>query len=302
MKRLQIIIIIAMSLLLLTSCSDMVSDKRFNKDIYILSGVIYAGETINNNNAITIGKAIDAENGNIQDLIVTNAIVNITDITTNQVYPLTFFPNSNFTKFGYCDLSSSLIVQQGHTYTITAQIGDQTISAQTTVPDSISIIDNPGYSFINQRPYNTMVYDNIGSDYSLKIQTYSPDNINLLNEFYCMDEWNEVEYTLEFPGANSSPQDEEEYENPMTGDPRLYRGYYAYKPQLDNGKYVINLGFSQLSYTFYGNYEVRMYSIDHNYYSYLYKPEGYKYGGVHNGYGYFGSANGKKVWTKIIKQ
>ncbi len=301
MNKNFILILLCLTALILTSCSDLTSEKRFKEDIYTVTGILYAGQTVNLSKPVIICKTVDTNNINIQNMIVTDAQVQLTDLSDNSITPLVFGANPATGKLGYYDPTFSLIVQKGHTYRLNIQIADKSISAETTVPDSISFIDIPGYSVQNIQPYETVVYDQIDLYHRIKIQTYSPENLNLLVEYYCMENWTDVEYTLTMMGSPTHPEEEDDYEDPMTGSPRLHRGYYNYKPQAENGNYFVDLGFNQLSYSFYGNYEVRLYSIDNNYFSYLYKFEGYKYGGIHNGYGYFGSANGQKIWTKVIK-
>ncbi len=128
------------------------------------------------------------------------------------------------------------------------------------------------------------------------IDFFVQDAIEVLTEMQ-----SHAEYTLTFGNSEEFPKDQESYENEMTGSPRRGFGYYQYKPVAEDGGYFVEIGFNQLSYTFYGQYRTTVYSIDDNYYSYLYKYEGYKHGGVHNGYGYFGSANGQQMWSKVIK-
>ncbi len=301
MKTIQILFILLAVVMLLTSCSDFTSEPRYTKERYVVTGMLYTGQGITMENPISVGNTFNANGGNIQNIAIDSASVRIIDTTdNNKIYPLTFGFDLLNLKIGYYEPSGDLIVSAGHTYKLEAVIGADTVSAVTTVPDSIRVVENAGYSFENIQPYQTMKYDLVDLDYKTWIETFTPANINIWVEYYCLDEWNEVEYTMPF-GNITKPEDEEEYENMTDGSPRKHTGYYQYKPVLQDGKYLVSLGFTQLSYAFYGNYRVKVYSIDQNYYSYLYKPEGYRFGGIKNGYGYFGSANGQELWTKIIE-
>ncbi len=301
MKKITILLILIGILLAFTACSDYVSGPRYENEKYIVTGLLVKGQGITLQNPIVVGRTINVNGGNIANIAIDSAQVRIIDITdNNQSYPLSFDINYAELKLGYFDQSNQLIISAGHTYKLEAVIGSDTLSAFTTVPDSIRVMDNEGYSFQNVLPYHTMKYDLIDIDYKTKIETFSPNNVNIFVEYYCLDEWDEVEYTISFGGI-TKPESEEEYENMLDGSPRKYTDYFQYKPVLENGHYTLSLGFTQLSYEFFGNYRVKVYAIDNNYYSYLYKPEGYRFGGIKNGYGYFGSANGQTLWTKIIE-
>ncbi len=300
MKKI-IYIIIIMSLLLLTACEELTSSKRYTSDRYVVSGLLLANKTVSMENPIVVCKTVEVDGGNVMDFFVTDAIVVLTDVQNQVEYPLTFDSDLMNKKFGYHDPSNSLIIKAGNEYMLSVKTVSDSIWATTTVPDSISVVPNPGYSFVNQLPYPQMVYSNIDRDNKIKFQTFSSNNINLFVEYYCLEEWQDAEYTLTFGSSEEYPKDQESYENELNGSPRRGFGYYQYKPVAEDGGYFVEIGFNQLSYTFYGRYRTTVYSIDDNYYSYLYKYEGYKYGGVHNGYGYFGSANGQQMWSKVVK-
>lgn len=299
MKKLSIILIL-LTLLLLTACEQFTSDTRYTKDKIVVSGLLYANKTVSMENPIVVCKTIDVNGGNLFNFFVPDAYVLIKDLQTNDEYPLMLGIDSLTSKIGYFDQSSSLVIQAGRSYLLSVKTDTDSIWAVTTVPQPITMVPNPGFSLVNQHPYPTMVYSRIDMDHKIKFQTPDANNINLFVEYYCLENWEDAEYTLTF-GGPTHPKDEDEYENNMDGSPRRGYGYYQYKPVPETGGHFVEIGFNQLSYTFYGDYRTSVYSIDNNYYSYLYKYEGYKFGGVHNGYGYFGSANGHQMWSEIIK-
>ena len=53
---------------------------------------------------------------------------------------------------------------------------------------------------------------------------------------------------------------------------------------------------------FYGRLSITIYNIDDNFYQYLYKPEGYNFGGIQNGIGYFGSVSGSTIYTEVVEE
>lgn len=300
MKKIIILLILSSILFLMIGCDDLTSEKRFTKDKYIVTGLLINGKGIDMSQPVMISKTADVDGGSIYDMAIDSALVKIIDNTSKTEYELTFGIDPEHQKIGYYDASNTFIAEAGKTYQLHITVGSEIVTAETTVPPSIQVMDNPGYSFQDVMPYNTMVYDLIDIDYRLRIETFRPENINLFVEYYCLDEWNEVEWAIDFPGA-TDPEDADDYENMLDGSPRRSYGYYTYKPIIEDGHYLIDIGFNQLSYNFYGNYRVTVQSVDQNYYSYLYKPEGYRFGGIQNGYGYFGSASSQNIWTKIIK-
>ena len=84
----------------------------------------------------------------------------------------------------------------------------------------------------------------------------------------------------------------------MDGSPRRNTTYETYLPNDEN---VFRLRYIQPAFVFYGKHRVSFLSIDDNFYKYLYKSQGYFYGGVTGGIGYFGSASRQTMYTKVTK-
>ena len=59
--------------------------------------------------------------------------------------------------------------------------------------------------------------------------------------------------------------------------------------------------FFESNLLFFGRYRISVFHVDENYYRYLYKPEGYNFGGVEQGIGYFGSRSGQSIYTRVIE-
>ncbi|MCK9557957.1 MAG: hypothetical protein PHQ78_05600 [Candidatus Cloacimonetes bacterium] len=72
-------------------------------------------------------------------------------------------------------------------------------------------------------------------------------------------------------------------------------------PQAEQeGSYIVLRDYRQ-GYVFSGRYKVTMMVTDANYFKYNFMPEGYLHGGVTYALGYFGSASGGTLYTKIVK-
>ncbi len=85
--------------------------------------------------------------------------------------------------------------------------------------------------------------------------------------------------------------------------PRKMKFWYSYQPSLyeETDMFLITDRGYKASFIFYGRYEIQVYSIDENYYKYLYNTNGFLHGGIENGFGYFGSVSGGKLFTKIVE-
>lgn len=299
MKKYLFIILVA---LVLTSCLEFTSPDRYTKKQYYLTGLLNQGSVIDFDNPILIGKTIPVEGGSLSDLFILDAEVmiyeyNLENQPTNSVQ-LDFSFDPETEKAGYVDLEQMLEIQSGFRYDIIAVVNEQdTISASTVVPESITILPDPtGYTDAPEAErFPEMIYDYIDRDHPIQIQTETNDVFPLYAEFYCLEEWYVAEWVRPFDSDN--PEDEEEYESTSNGSPRKIVSFYPFQPENN----LVNYQFYQSAFVFYGRYQVTINAMDDNYYHYLYKPEGYNHGGIYGGIGYFGSVSGKKLYTKIIE-
>jgi hypothetical protein len=141
-----------------------------------------------------------------------------------------------------------------------------------------------------------MTYDTIDNQHPLTIYTADDAEFNLFMEFYCMEEWQDADFINVVIGP-SSPESEDEYRGGLNGAPQRLMTFFPYQPE--NG--VVNMATYQQNFTFYSKHRVSIYAIDANYYHYLYHQDGYSWGGVEGGIGYFGSGTGTVVFTEVIE-
>jgi len=301
MKKYIYIILVG---LLLTSCLDFTSPDRYTKKLYYLTGLLNQGSTITLENPVLLGKTIPAEGATLEDLFIMDADVKVYEynrenqLTNSVQLDFSYDPDPEDEKWGYVDLEGLMVIQSGFRYEIIAINEQDTISASTVVPETISVLPDPtGYTDDPEdEPYPEMVYDYVDRDHPIQIQTVDNEVFPLYAEFYCLEEWYEAEWVRPF--NSDYPEDEEEYENPSNGSPRKIVSFYPFQP-VNN---LVNYQFYQSAFVFYGRYEVIINAIDDNYYHYLYKPEGYNHGGINGGIGYFGSVSGKKMYTNIVEE
>lgn len=312
-----IIIITAIAMLILTACEDNTSGVRYENDSYlILIGSLRDGEPVGPENPVFLGQTIPADGGNLADMTLPEtADVVIHDLSNDQSYPLipfgvvpdTLSGDSLYVYFdpNFMDSGNALIPQPGVTYRIEAVTPTDSVWAETTMPARITLEENAGYTFEfpqNDAGFPTMSYEVINQEHPLMIHSDSGEEHRMLFRFYCLEEFeDQPEYINKILDQPDSPEEPEQYEDPYNGSPRKIRWYNLYKPRPDNGGYVIREAGYKSAFVFYGKYKVSVFSIDENYYKYLYKSEGYDWGGIHNGKGYFGSMSGQEMYTKIIE-
>ncbi len=305
------IVLASITVLAILSCEGPTSSARYDEDhYYIIAGSLEENQPLSIDNAIYVGKTIKPG----EDLLsayITNAEVTITDDLGNS-YPLAFRINfgSDFDslKVGY--VNENLIPQAEHTYRIEMRVPSEqdstvidTVWAETTVPKAITIdLDTCFTTNPDSVDNYQLVWETAGSDHPMIIRTTDGETVYLYSKFYCLEEWNSVRMVKPLFGQDTFDE-EDEYDDPSTHYPRLITNFSEYMPEVDGeGGYRIFNPFYQAMIAFYGAYEIKISSIDDNFYKYLYKPESnFEYGGIHGGYGYFGSRSGMTIYTTVVE-
>jgi len=303
-------ILLAVTLLLVISCSKFTAPERFEGDVYTLAGLLMAGQPINSEHPVYITRSASIEDFNPMTLYVSDAIVLIKDTTTNEQWDLE--PIIDFTelKIKYIDLNEHIILS-GHTYSIEVSIvgREQKITASTTVPQAVELVPDiynhgNGYT-MDEASMNSIVYSEIDQKYPLALNTGSfAGSCNYLAEMYCLEEFSTaLEFTTPVFGfTNPDTTMVDQYYASGESIRRIkFMGRFTSQPQPDMvGNYLLVRDYKQ-AFVFYGRYRVSQYIIDDNYYHYSFMPEGYFHGGVSGGLGYFGSASGGRMYCKVVK-
>ncbi len=288
---------IFLSLLFLFGC-ELTSPQRFDETEYVITGLLYAGEYVTIEHPIYVNRAINAEEGNIMDVFIDSAEVTLYELSperrVRESIALEFGA-----PFGFYDPDSSMLIKAGYTYRIEATIEGERVWAETTVPHNISIITDSTFTKDGSDSiYPSIDYDNMGSKHPIYLRTYDESPVILYLEIYCLEDYDDAEMITDF----GPPEfDEDDYESLREGSITFTYTpkYHASTPGLPAGYYVTKKSY-YLSIMFGGKHKLTLYSIDENYYNYLYKSEGFYYGGINNGLGYFGSASGDDIFTNVI--
>ena len=301
-------------LLLTASCTKFTAPERFEGDVYTLAGLLIAGEAIDLEHPIYITRSTTIEDFDPFALFVANAEVTIKDLTDQTEWTLTPRPDLVEMKIKYIDAGLH-VIQPEHRYRIEIQIPGypQLITAETTVPAQAQLVPDilqnnipgEGYSFTPDT-ITTMKYSEIDQKYPLAMNTGSFSGAcNLMLEMYCMEEFSteELEFAISVFGIEHPSAEMEEGYNASGASIRRIQsvGRYVSMPQEGLvGNYVVVKDY-RYAFVFLGRYRVSLYIADDNYYRYNYMPEGYFYGGVQGALGYFGSATGGRMYTKIVR-
>lgn len=309
MKYIGIILILMICL----GCDDYTSGLRYEDPVYTLTGLLYEGETVTAEKAIFIGRSIPADAGNLEDVIIDNATVHLYNQTRNDSVQLEFvvIPPENDNDLpiiGYYDPTESFPIFAGETYRIEAKIpvADSflTLKASTTVPDSIvaNVLQDSVFIDDPQTEFPELVYETANQEHPLNIGTFNPSTVKLKVEFYCLEEYYNAYYIQDFPGADDTPADEEDYEDPIWEFPRKIWYYAEYSPNpTEQDYFLIRDSGYKINFFFYGRYRLTIGSLDENYYNFLYMTNNYQQGGIINGSGYFGSISQDVIYTKVIE-
>lgn len=321
MKRIYILLLATM-LLLLSACNDFTSPDRFDGDTYSISGLIVADNPIDMQRPIYVCRSSSVDDFSLLDLFVSDAEVKIYEfsgadttkiITLEPVLDLGIGSDFPLPRVKYIDPEAYLI-KGNHTYRIEVRIPGyaKTIWAQTTVPPQATLNmdyfghNDPIYGYSpNPENMKKMRMGQVDTAYPLALNmgTFSGPQ-NFFSEFYCMEEFStDLEFTTPvFGTTNPTENMRDGYYSSGESIRRIqFMGKYAAQAQNDSAdNYVIVRDYKQ-AFVFYGRYRVTAMVVDDNYYRYSFMPEGYLYGGVRNGLGYFGSASGGTMYTEIVK-
>lgn len=304
------------------SCDGNVAGPRFKGDTYSLAALLMVGSPIDNENPVFLTKSNNIEEFEFTELFVTDAIIKIYELSGNdttaviELQPvLDMGQNDQLTvpKIKYVDLSG-YIVKANQRYRIEAEIPgyDKLVWAETVTPKQVQPVEDfnnlniegEGYS-LNPATTDSISFDDLGESYPLAVNTGDfTGSLNMYLEIYCLEEFStDLEFTIPIFGITYADSSIAWIYN-SSGDSmrriRLFAKYLALNYPEAGGNHALLRDFKQ-GVAFYGRYRFTIYSIDDNYYRFLYNNEGYLNGGVHNALGYFGSASGAKLYTRVVK-
>lgn len=178
-------------------------------------------------------------------------------------------------------------IEERTTYDLRVEIpGDRVLEARTTTPYAFDIDGGP--PVLPDSVPHSIVQDT----YPILVACENPAQIALV-DVYCREAWQDARYITPF-GDHAAPDDYDEYGGD-NGEPRHIQAYFRLQDLVRTGggsgageRYVID--FYSAMMAFYGTYTVQVFTIDDNYYRFLYRDHPEEEGGIVGGIGVFGSA------------
>ncbi len=315
---------VLLSVMILSSCSDFTSPDRFDGDTYSLSGFLVAGRPIDLARPIYVCRSSSVNDFNFLELFVTDALVTLYEINgADTTDTFTLVPALDLDldspnpvpKIKYIDPLENLI-KADHTYRIEVVIPgyDPIVWAETHVPKQATLVpdyfshDDPVYGYsLDPNTDKKMLMSQVSTMFPIALEMGDFVGAQyFFAEFYCMEEFStDLEFTIPifgFTNADETMRDSYYQSGESSSRWTKVLGKYISQYQDDNqANYVMVRDYKQ-AYIFFGKYRVTAYVVDNNFYRYSFMPEGYLYGGVRNGLGYFGSASGGVMYTTITKE
>jgi hypothetical protein len=277
--------------ILLSACDSGSTKPKFEEEI-VLFGYLYVGGTVSDTTAIRLERTrpvdqyYDVGRAAIRDAVVTLRADSTAPNSPAIMYTLRMAEPGVYTTTG-------MVIREKTTYHLKAIIGGTTVTATTTTPFAFATPREP-------RTLSTgvMTQSAIADSFPIVVACPDPEQIVLL-DVYCLEDWQNAHFIHRF-GDQDTPQNYDEYGGD-NGEPRhissspfRLRDIHA----SDEG-YVISF-YGDMMW-FYGRYQIGVFSIDENYYNYLYRDHPERNGGVNGGIGVFGSACRKRYDVKVVE-
>ena len=261
--------------LALTGCGDGDTSGPDTENEIVLFGYLYVNETISEENAIFLSRTVPVlDSYDIDEAVITNAVV------TLRREGIAGADTLHMVNPGYY-ANPDIFIDPVTTYYLSVDIeGEAPVTAATTTPWPFEVLGEP-----LELP-GEMVYSGIADSFPILLTCEEGEQIFMVDA-YCREEWQDAQYIEAF-GAEDSPQDYDEYGGD-NGEPRHIYPYFRVKDLEQEGG-IYRIGWYVDLFVFYGEYDVHLFSVDDNFYNYLYRDHPERNGGVEGGIGVFGSA------------
>lgn len=310
------IIILITALILLASC-EFTAPDRYEENKLVIAGYLKSGEPVTLDNAIFVGKTISVEGESFEEILITDAEVNLIDVAEADTFMMGFGIDINEDGsmiFGYYNQFIEIEPQKTYRIEVSAVVDSQEVFAwaETTTPKALNI--NMDYYENSQENYGfseelipnlpQVPYEDVDKEFPIYLNMDSGDVVYTNYKFYCLEEFStDLEWTEPFADfTHLDEENEDEYNSVMGNNLREASMSWRYQPQQDeNGNWFLMDDYYKGGFRFYGAWRLNVYVVDVNYYTYIYHSENYLHGGIHGGIGYFGSVSGEDFYIDIIK-
>jgi hypothetical protein len=270
--------------LLLTGCGSAPTKPKYVEQIAV-SAYLYVDEEVSVANAIVLTRTrpVD-ESYNASEAAIRDAVVTLRAEDTTQEDTLPMVAPGRYAN-------PTVVIRPRTTYHLKVQTGGATITASTTTPIAFDVLTAPPVL------PDVMRHAAIADSFPLIVNCRDPEQIFFV-DVYCLEEYQNARYVYQM-GMAEHPKNYAEYGGD-NGDPRHIAAYFRLK-DLGGGEAGYRVSFYGDMMTFYGEYQVGVFSIDQNYYSYLYREHPELDGGIRGGIGVFGSACRRQYHVKTVE-
>ena len=276
--------------ILLSACGTGSTKPKFDEEI-VLFGYLYVGGTVSDTVAIRLDRTrpVDEYYDEARAAVL-NAVVTLRADSSAADRPAEEYTLPMTEPGVYA--TTGVVIREKTTYHLKAIIDGKTVTATTTTPLAFETPREPRVLSVG-----VMSQSAIADSFPIVVACPDPEQIFLI-DVYCLEDWQSARFIHQFGGNEDTPQSYDEYGGD-SGEPRHIVAYFRLKDirQSDQG-YVV--GFYGDMMWFFGQYLVGVFSLDENYYNYLYRDHPELHGGVNGGIGVFGSACRKQYAVKVV--
>jgi hypothetical protein len=273
------------------SCDKNPAAPDYQKEITVF-GYIQGNASLDQDHAILVAYTQPiSQSYDIDKAAIRNARVTLTEAGSQQSYEL----RENPAKPGFY-YNDQLLIKPKATYTLSVRADGVEVTATTTVPPEIGLTTD-----LRADTVNYVHHKNLSREMPIFVEDENPEQVVLVDMF-CNESWENAEYITPFHN-HTKPDDQEEYDGGVNGEPRHIQGmgkYTDFTSANYPGQHVIDWYSSML--VFYGSYTMMVHAIDDNYHKHIYTENPDYNGGVHNGLGVFGSYYGQRYEMVVVKE
>jgi hypothetical protein len=290
-KLIKYIFILMLLISMIAGCDNSPTKPIYKKEIAVF-GFLYGNLPLNSDRAILITYTQPlAGTINLQNIILNNAQVAITESATGKAYQLkdSLLPGLYF--------NTDFIPKPDMTYQLQIEVDSKTVTAVTTVPPVLN-----QETQLSAARVDSFYFDNISRENPIFLNCENPNQVVLV-DIYCNEMWDAAVYISPFFDQDK-PEDQDEYNGGSNGEPQHIFALAKYSELISDyhpGKIVVDWYSSMIQ--FYGSYTLQVLSIDDNYHKFLTSGEYPEFkAGVTGGVGVLGSVCGVTYKLEILKR
>ena len=278
------ILLTIIMLTFLFGCSNNPADPNYQKEISVF-GYLWGNKRLTIDHAIFISYSQPiTDYYDLNEAAIHNAVVKITESSTKDVYILNDTPE----KPGFF-FNDSLQIKPNTTYQLQVEVDGKIATASTTVPP-ILVIET---ELFESDTVNNVIRTNLGYEKPVYLNCESENQI-IVVDMFCNEPYDNAEYIYPFHDEHKFPEDQEEYDGGVNGEPRRIQALVPYQDLISDeypGEHVVYWYSSMI--VFYGSNTMQVLAIDDNYHKFIYSEHPEFSGGINGGIGVFGSVCGK---------